>query len=451
MLADRSVRAVVLIAFVLMLGNGIVLPILPLFARSFGVGYGAAGLLIAAYGIARIGCDLGAGLVVDRVGERGAGAAGLAAVDGVRGTHGARAEPSRAAVVFWGAVGASSARRADGELRVSAARRAGCADGAHHGHLLRELQRRPGGRWFRRRLPRRPLRAREPALRRRGPRTRSPAALYLLFVPRLAHAGEAGERHAGEAALEAVGVARTPGLTAAAHGPARLLWMFAAVFGTLLALFGRDELGMSAAAIGIVFAVGLVVELVVLYPAGSIADRHGRKVVLVPALVGLAALTALIGLAGARSCSGSSSPAWRSHQGSGAWLPARCSRTSPPRAELGTAAGVFRLFGDVGFALGPLVAGWWPRRPGCTEAFLVSAVPAVVALALVVRTPETLHAGSAGVRAQCSGRTLGGRNRLAPVEPPGLAVLEAAARPSPCGTEAGSIATISARPRQMPP
>ncbi len=58
MLADRSVVAIIGIAFVLMLGNGIVLPVLPLYARSFDVGYGAAGLLIASYGIARLGFDL---------------------------------------------------------------------------------------------------------------------------------------------------------------------------------------------------------------------------------------------------------------------------------------------------------------------------------------------------------------------------------------------------------
>ena len=66
-----------------------------------------------------------------------------------------------------------------------------------------------------------------------------------------------------------------------------------------------------------------------------------------------------------------------------------------PRAAIGTAAGVFRLSGDVGFALGPLVAGLVASGVGLREAFAVSALPAAVALVLVLRTPETLGARQA--------------------------------------------------------
>jgi len=45
-LADGSVRLVMVITFTIMLGFGIIAPILPLYARSFGVSFGAAGLLI---------------------------------------------------------------------------------------------------------------------------------------------------------------------------------------------------------------------------------------------------------------------------------------------------------------------------------------------------------------------------------------------------------------------
>jgi predicted MFS family arabinose efflux permease len=51
---------VVLVVFIVMAGAGLVLPILPLFARSFGVGYGAVGLLVSAYGLARLVFDLAA-------------------------------------------------------------------------------------------------------------------------------------------------------------------------------------------------------------------------------------------------------------------------------------------------------------------------------------------------------------------------------------------------------
>src|SRR5207245_5299873 len=76
-LADRSVRVVMLITFMIMLGFGIIAPILPLYARSFGVGYDAAGLLISSFAFTRLIFDLVAGPIVDRYGERLAAPAGL--------------------------------------------------------------------------------------------------------------------------------------------------------------------------------------------------------------------------------------------------------------------------------------------------------------------------------------------------------------------------------------
>jgi MFS family permease len=396
-LADRSVVAVVLIAFVLMLGNGIVLPILPLFARSFDVGYGAAGLLIAAYGIARIVCDLGAGAVVDRVGERAAGAAGLALMTAFAVLTGV-APAFAAAVVFWGGVGASSAVTQTASyaflLRVVPRARmartmgiffgsfnVGLAAGGFVGGFLADhfgLES--------------PLYAAACLYALAG-------GLYLIYVPRFERAArsEPGDlagwrRETGQAVVRLL---RTPGILAAAVSQLAYLWIFAAVFGTLLALFGQDELGMSASAIGVVFAVSLVVELVVLYPAGSVADRRGRKVVLVPALVGLAVLTAVIGLAGTPIVLGLLVAALAVASGFAGVAPSAMLSDIAPRGQLGMSAGVFRLFGDVGFAAGPLVAGAVAASAGLAEAFAVSALPAVVALAFVLRTPETFHRGQA--------------------------------------------------------
>src|SRR5438093_8182959 len=69
-LSDRAVRIPVLIVFVIMLGFGLIAPILPLYARSFGVSYDAASLLISTFAFARLVFDPIAGPVVDRYGER---------------------------------------------------------------------------------------------------------------------------------------------------------------------------------------------------------------------------------------------------------------------------------------------------------------------------------------------------------------------------------------------
>src|ERR671933_50925 len=77
---DPAVRTIILIIFVVMLGFGIIAPILPLYARSFGVDYGTASLLISAFAFARLIFDPIAGPIVDRYGERFASMWGVAVV-----------------------------------------------------------------------------------------------------------------------------------------------------------------------------------------------------------------------------------------------------------------------------------------------------------------------------------------------------------------------------------
>ena len=76
-LSDRSVAAIIGLALFLNLGTGIVLPILPLYARSFAVDYGQAGLLVGAYYFARLLSDLTAAPIVNRLGVRRSAVAGL--------------------------------------------------------------------------------------------------------------------------------------------------------------------------------------------------------------------------------------------------------------------------------------------------------------------------------------------------------------------------------------
>jgi len=57
----------------------------------------------------------------------------------------------------------------------------------------------------------------------------------------------------------------------------------------------------------------------------------------------------------------------------------------------GTAVAVFRFFGDLGFVLGPLVAGASADAFGYGAAFSLSAIPLVLSMLLVLTVPETLR------------------------------------------------------------
>jgi MFS family permease len=67
-----------------------------------------------------------------------------------------------------------------------------------------------------------------------------------------------------------------------------------------------------------------------------------------------------------------------------------------PADASGTAIGAFRFCGDLGFLLGPAVAGYSTKALGFEEAFAIAAIPTLVALVAVARTPETLRRVPAG-------------------------------------------------------
>ena len=76
----RETFVLALVAFCVALGFGIVVPAVPLFALQFGVGTTAAGAVVSAFALMRLVSGLGAGRLVDRVGERVALLAGLGVV-----------------------------------------------------------------------------------------------------------------------------------------------------------------------------------------------------------------------------------------------------------------------------------------------------------------------------------------------------------------------------------
>jgi DHA1 family multidrug resistance protein-like MFS transporter len=406
--SDRAVMTVVLVAFVLTLGLGIVLPILPLFARSFGVGYGEAGVLVSAYAAARLLVDLAAGAAVDRWGERFCSAAGLAVV-AVSSLLTGLAPAYALAVLFWGCAGAGSAlvfaALYSNLLRVVPQARMGRTlsifYGSFNGGFIAGA--------FLAGVVASGLGLAAPLFVSAGLALAS-AALYLLFVPVPVKTASAPQLSADEVLVEQelpvprsgrAGIAdilRIPGFVTVIVTNLAYLWIVAAVFDTLVPLFAKDDLGMSTAGIGVVFAVALATEFFVLYPAGAVADRRGRKFVLVPALAALAIMSAAVGWAGSPLVLGVLMAVTGIAFGFAGVPPAAMLADVVPEERSGTGVGVFRFCGDLGFMVGPLVAGFTATAFGFEVAFAVAAAPAAVALVLAVRTEETLRPARADSR-----------------------------------------------------
>jgi MFS transporter, DHA1 family, multidrug resistance protein len=398
--ADPLVGPLIGIVFVFLVGFGLVFPVLPLFARSFGVGNDGAGLLIGGFGVARLIGDLIGGSIVDRKGERWTAIAGMASLAICSVATGA-APNFVSAVVFWALAGVGSAvvfaSLYSYLLKAAPADRVGrtlsffygafnagvIAGGAVGGFLAERLGLQA------------PLYAYALILV-------VGIAAYLRFVPSLpasssvekADLAPAGGSQSSEKRRPSSSVRdllKMPGFTTTLFTNMTYLWIVAAIFNTLIPLFANQELEMSPGAIGAMFAVGVAVEFIVLFPAGSLADRLGRRLVLLPSLSGLAIVTALIGTAPSGLVLTLFFAVLAIFSGFAGVPPAAMLADIVPAAQSGRAVGVFRFSGDIGFALAPLIVGTVSKSLGFNAAFVVTAVVPAAAALLTLYTRETLR------------------------------------------------------------
>lgn len=401
-LSDPLVGPLIAIVLILLTGLGLVFPIIPLFARSFGVGNDAAGLLIATFGLARLVGDLIGGSIVDRRGERWTAVGGMAFLAAA--SAAAASSPNfTAALIFWGLAGVGSAvvfaalfsyiLKAADKDRVArtlsffyGAFNIGIIAGGAAGGLLADA-----------------LGLNAPLYAYSGVLIVAILA-YLRFVPNVPSAEpdeqevapvpEAAGFEAPRPAVTPVwDLLRLPGFRTTLFLNLTYLWMVAAIFNTLLPLFATDELGMSPSGIGLMFAVGVGAEFLVLFPAGTLADRYGRKAVMLPSLAGLAVTVLVLGTATSAIALTLLLAALAVASGFAGVPPAAMLSDIVPAKHSGRGVGAFRFAGDIGFFLGPLIAGVVSKRFGFQTAFAVTAVVPAIGAVLVLRMRETLRGG----------------------------------------------------------
>ncbi len=388
-LAIPEIRAAMLGTFVIMLGYGILSPVLPNYARSFGVGYDAVGVLVAAFSLTRLVFDPIVGRLIARYGERRMTTLGAAGV-GVSTILAAVAPTYPLLVIFRGIGGAGSAvffaALLSFLLRTIPSDRIGRVMGVYYTSFnIGIIAGQPFG-----------------GLLARVFGLASPLWIYAAscFVSawvfhRTITDAPASERASVEhASFRRLPWARPFVAVLAANGA--YLWITGAVFGTLLPLFAREGVGLSIGGVGLGLAVATATEFAVLFPAGKATDRFGRRAVLLPALAGYALVTALLGFADTPVPLVAALAALGVGSGYAGVPPAPMLSDVTPEGMNAPAVAAFRFVGDVGFVLGPLVAGWAADTYGFATAFAISALPAAVALALIVSVPETLRRIPAG-------------------------------------------------------
>ena len=378
------------------LGFGSVVPVLPLYARSFGVSQAAIGLSIAVYGLARFLVAVPVGQLSDRLGRRPTLAlGGLVTAAGNLLCAYAPGYPTFVGARFVAGVGAAlvltSGQIVLADITTPAVR--GRAMAIYQGSFLFAvgIGPFPGG-----------------VL---AERFGLPAPFVAYAIMGSLAALVAWLRIPETIALRSHGAAvplspPPPFATQLRVLATRIgfllvsLVSFANAFTRTGALFnvipvlGQDRLRLSPDRIGLALALGSLAGFGLTYPAGMLVDRYGRKTVIVPAtlLSGLSLLLFL--LAPSYAWFLAASLVWSVAQGIGGAAPAAyAADVAPPRMNA-AAMSLYRTLSDSGYVVGPIALGLVTDGFGVGTALVSgAALLAGVGVLFAWRAPETYAAG----------------------------------------------------------
>ena len=377
------------ISITVALGFGLVVPVLPPFARSFGVGLAVVGLVQLVFGFTRFSSGIGAGLLVDRWGERACTVAGILIVAASSYAAGF-AQNFPQLVLARGFGGAGSALFISGlmnrVLKIIPPESMGRATGLWRASFLVGIGIGPavGG-------------VLEDELGFRAPFHIYATGLLLAaaiawWAMRRPLGGAAAEKRSP---LEALRAARP--LFGDVRYVAALLatlvgwWTISGPAQQIGAIFAREQLRFSGTKLGLAMTLLSAGEIVVLFAAGRAADRYGRRAVLLPALAVTAVATGAMGLVepapdlffpaialiGAGVAAGGIA--------AGGLL-----ADAVPEGGSGTAVGVNQMAGDVGYMIAPTAVGAVAEGAGFPLAYGAGAIPAVAAFVYSLRLPSGL-------------------------------------------------------------
>jgi MFS family permease len=158
---------------------------------------------------------------------------------------------------------------------------------------------------------------------------------------------------------------------------------------TLIPVIGQERMNLGPEQIGLGLATISVMAIVLSYPSGVMADRFGRKVVIVPANI-LTGLSFLLFLAAPSflwfmaACT-----VWAVASGVGGSAPSAYAADIAPPGMNAAAMSSFRMLSETGYVLGPLVLGVAADLFGANAALAATSTLIVIAGALfAVRAPE---------------------------------------------------------------
>jgi len=380
----REVSILIAASFFVAVGFGIIMPAIPVFAKSFGVNNAAIGLMVSAFAITRFASGLISGVLVDKFGERAVFSTGVFMVSLF--TFLAGVAQSYEQLLFFraaGGLGSSmfSVAASSVILRSVGDDQRGQVQSVYQGSFI------VGG--------------------MAGPAIggllsvislRAPFFVYsvLLFcsgvVALFFLKGDSIGAKVKDSKAESATTIREA-LAMPAYRIALVLafigtWVFFGMRASILPVFVTEELNSTTAVVGYGFALSAIVQGAILLKAGRFSDEKGRRAASIIGanivFVGVLILTfavntwmfllsmIVLGFGGAFLSTTPASMVGDVMKGKG-----------------GKVIAIFQMAGDAGMIFGPIIIGWISDVYSYRTAFGFSAGIFLIALALVYKIPET--------------------------------------------------------------
>lgn len=160
---------------------------------------------------------------------------------------------------------------------------------------------------------------------------------------------------------------------------------------TLIPLYGNQELKLDSAEIGYVSSLATLANLLITVPIGYALDKFGRKTVLVPSLALAAITSGIFSLTGDFVQLALACILLGLSQGVGGQAPLAMASDSTMNEPHGLSMGLFRVFGDVGFIIGPIMVGAITDGYGLKAAFYAMSIVTFAAMIIIqIFARETL-------------------------------------------------------------
>jgi MFS family permease len=380
----REVSILIAASFFVAVGFGIIMPAIPVFAKSFGVNNAAIGLMVSAFAITRFASGLISGVLVDKFGERAVFSTGVFMVSLFTFLAGV-AQSYEQLLFFRGAGGLGSSMFSVAAssviLRSVGDDQRGQVQSVYQGSFI------VGG--------------------MAGPAIggllsvislRAPFFVYsvLLFcsgvVALFFLKGDSIGAKVKDSKAESATTIREA-FAMPAYRIALVLafigtWVFFGMRASILPVFVTEELNSTTAVVGYGFALSAIVQGAILLKAGRFSDEKGRRAASIIGanivFVGVLILTfavntwmfllsmIVLGFGGAFLSTTPASMVGDVMKGKG-----------------GKVIAIFQMAGDAGMIFGPIIIGWISDVYSYRTAFGFSAAIFAIALVLVYKIPET--------------------------------------------------------------